>query len=585
MSRRSGAVHVATTTRVYKGRVYQTHLLRRTYRDGGRVRHQTLGNLSHLPPDLIETIRRRLRGDSSPDSRPWEIVRTLPHGHVLAALGTLTSVGLESILASRPSRERSLVIAMIVARILQPASKLATARALQEETATTSLGLELGLGQERIGERELYIALDWLLERQTRIENKLARKHLSEGTLILYDVTSSYYTGHRSGLVQFGYNRDGKQGFPQIVYGLLCNAEGCPVAIEVFAGNTADSKTLTNQITKVQRRFGVHRVVFVGDRGMITSRRIDEELRGVDGLDWITALRADTIRLLAEQGVIQPSLFDQRDLAEVVSPEFPDERLIVCRNPLLAAERARKRAELLAATERQLDEIVVATRRARKPLSGQAKIGLRVGRVLNRHKVGKHFELTIGDDSFSYRRNETRIAAEAELDGIYVIRTSVRPEVLTSADTVRAYKDLSTVERAFRSLKTVDLKVRPIFHWLDDRIRAHVFLCMLAYYIEWQMREKLAPLLFDDHQPDEAEATRVSIVQPAPRSEAARAKDKTKQTEDGLPVHSFRTLLADLGTLAKNCVRVRGESGSQFYELTQPTRLQQRALDLLGVTL
>ncbi len=352
----------------------------------------------------------------------------------------------------------------------------------------------------------------------------------------------------------------------------------------MFAGNTADSKTLTNQITKVQRRFGVHRVVFVGDRGMITSRRIDEELREVDGLDWITALRADTIRLLAEQGVIQPSLFDERDLAEVVSPEFPDERLIVCRNPLLAAERARKRAELLAATERQLDEIVVATRRARKPLSGQAKIGLRVGRVLNRHKVGKHFELTIGDDSFSYRRNDTRIAAEAELDGIYVIRTSVRPEVLTSADTVRAYKDLSTVERAFRSLKTVDLKVRPIFHWLDDRIRAHVFLCMLAYYIEWQMREKLAPLLFDDHQRDEAEATRASIVQPAPRSEAARAKDKTKQTEDGLPVHSFRTLLAELGTLAKNCVRIRGESGSQFYELTQPTQLQQRALDLLGVT-
>jgi transposase len=474
---------------------------------------------------------------------------------------------------------------MIVARILQPASKLATARSLQEETATTSLGLELSLGPERIGEQELYGALDWLLERQTRIENKLAGKHLSEGTLILYDVTSSYYTGHRSGLIQFGYNRDGKRGFPQIVYGLLCNAEGCPVAIEVFAGNTADSKTLSAQITKVRRRFGVHRVVFVGDRGMITSRRIDEELRGVNGLDWITALRADTIRLLAEQGIIQPSLFDERDLAEVVSPEFPDERLIVCRNPLLAAERARKRAELLAATERQLDEIVTATRRAQKPLSGQAKIGLRVGRVLNRHKVGKHFELTIDDDSFSYRRNEARIAAEGELDGIYVIRTSVKPEALTSEDTVRAYKDLSTVERAFRSLKTVDLKVRPIFHWLDDRIRSHVFLCMLAYYVEWHMREKLAPLLFDDHERAEAEATRDSIVQPAPRSEAARAKDKTKQTADGLPVHSFRTLLADLGTLAKNSVRVQGESGSAFYELTRPTPLQQRALELLGIAL
>ena len=518
MARRAGGVHVATTTRVYKGRVYQTHLLRRTFREDGKVKHQTLGNLSHLPPDLIETIRRRLRGEGSEDSKPWQIVRSFPHGHVLAVLGTLRSVGLESILASRSSRESSLVVAMIVARILQPASKLAAARSLQEETATTSLGLELGLGQDRIDEQELYGALDWLLERQTRIENKLAGKHLSEGTLILYDVTSSYYTGHRSELVQFGYNRDGKRGSPQIVYGLLCNAEGCPIAIEVFAGNTSDPKTLGAQVRKVRHRFGVQRVVFVGDRGMITSRRIDEELRGVDGLDWITALRADTIRLLAEQGVIERSLFDERDLAEVVSPDFPDERLIVCRNPLLAAERARKRDELLAATERQLDEIVIATKRAKSPLSGQAKIGLRIGRVLNRHKVGKHFELVISDNGFSYERKKDQIAAEAELDGIYVIRTSVKAENLTSEDTVRAYKDLSTVERAFRCIKTVDLKVRPIFHWLDDRIRAHVFLCMLAYYVEWHMREKLASLLFDDHEREAAEATRTSVVQPAPRS-------------------------------------------------------------------
>jgi transposase len=585
MSRRSGAVHVATTTRAYKGRVYQSHLLRRTYREGGKVKHQTLGNLSHLPPDLIETIRCRLRGESSADSRPWEILRTFPHGHVLAVLGTLKSLGMETILASRTSRERSLVIAMMAARILQPASKLATARALQEETATTSLGLELGLGPERIDEQELYGALDWLLEHQIRIENKLARQHLSEGTLILYDVTSSYYTGHQSSLIKFGYNRDGKRGFPQIVYGLLCNAAGCPVAIEVFAGNVADTKTLGAQITKVRQRFGVHRVVFVGDRGMITSRRIDEELRGIDGLDWITALRADTIRLLADQGVIQQSLFDERDLAEVVSPDFPGERLLVCRNPLLAAERARKRSELLAATERLLDEVVKATQRARNPLSGRAAIGLRVGRVLNRFKVGKHFKVTINDGSFAYSRNQSRIAAEAKLDGIYVIRTSVKPDAFTADNAVRAYKDLSTVERAFRCLKTVDLKIRPIFHWLDDRIRAHVFLCMLAYYVEWHMREKLAPLLFDDHERDEVEATRASIVQPAPRSDAARAKDRTKQTEDGLPVHSFRTLLADLGTLGKNRVQVRGESGSEFYELTRPTALQQRAFDLLGVSL
>jgi transposase len=585
MSRRSGTVHVATTTRVYKGHVYETHLIRRTYREGGKVKHQTLGNLSHLPPDLIDTIRRRLRGESPAGSSPWEILRTFPYGHVRAALGTVQRLDLESILASRPSRERSLVVAMIVARILQPASKLATARALQEETATTSLGLELDLGPDRIQESELYDALDWLLKRQTRIENKIAKKHLSEGTLILYDVTSSYYTGRRSELVQFGYNRDGKRGFPQIVYGLLCNGDGCPVAIEVFAGNTSDPKTLKNQIAKVRQRFGVKRVVFVGDRGMITSRRIDEELRGVDGLDWITALRADTIRLLAEQGVIQPSLFDERDLAEIVSRDFPNERLIVCRNPLLAAERARKRVELLAATEADLNEIVAATRRARNRLSGRDKIGLRVGRVRDRHKVGKHFEITISDDSFSYSRKETQIAEEAELDGIYVIRTSVKPEDFTSEDTVRAYKDLSTVERAFRSLKTVDLKIRPIFHWLDDRIRAHVFLCMLAYYVEWHMRERLAPLLFDDHARDEAETMRASIVQRAPRSEAALDKDMSKQTEDGLPVHSFRTMLADLGTLAKNRVRVKGGDGSTFYVLTQPTALQQRALDLLGVTL
>jgi hypothetical protein len=583
MPTRSGSVHVATTTRLYKGRVYQTHLLRRTYREGGKVKHQTLGNLSHLPADLIETIRRRLRGDS-PDFHPFQILRTFPHGHVLAALGTLQRLDLESILGSRPSRERTLVVAMLVARILQPASKLATARALQEETATTSLAIELGLGSDRIEERELYEALDWLLARQTRIENKLAHKHLYDGTLVLYDVTSSYYTGRRSKLIHFGYNRDGKRRFPQIVYGLLCNAHGCPVAVEVFAGNTPDSKTLSAQIAKVRSRFGVQRAVFVGDRGMITSRRIDEEMRGVEGLDWITALRADSIRLLAERGVIQPSLFDERDLAEVDSPDFPGERLVVCRNPLLAAERARKRTELLAATERELEKIAAATTRARNPLSGRDQIGLRVGRVLNRHKVGKHFVLTIADDGFSYARNEARIAEEAALDGIYVIRSSVKPDAFAAEDTVRAYKALSSVEQAFRSFKTVDLKVRPIFHWLDDRIRGHVFLCMLAYYVEWHMREKLAPLLFDDHEREEAESKRTSIVQPAPRSEAAQAKDASKRTADGLPVHSFRTLLADLATLAKNRVRVGDESSSEFYELTHASAVQQRALELLGVT-
>jgi transposase len=581
MASRSGAVHVATTKRTYKGRVYETHLLRRTYRDGDQVKHQTLGNLSHLPPDLIETIRRRLRGDPSESSGPWEILRSFPHGHVAAALGMLKALGLDTLLASRPDRERSLVVAMIVARILQPGSKLATTRALREETATTSLGLELGLGA--VEDEELYDALDWLLQRQTRIETKLAKKHLSDGTLVLYDASSSYYTGRRSTLSQFGYSRDGKRGFPQIVYGLLCNGEGCPVAIEVFPGNTADSKTLGKQVAKVRQRFGVGRVVFVGDRGMITSRRIDDELRDVEGLDWISALRADSIKLLASQGVIQPSLFDERDLAEVTSPDYPGERLVVCRNPLLAEERARKRTELLAATEKELEKIAAATRRAREPLRGAAKIGLKAGSVLNRHKVGKHFELTIRDDEFSYCRNAARIAEESTLDGIYVIRTSASAEAFDSVGTVRAYKDLSKVERAFRSIKTVDLKVRPIFHWLDDRIRAHVFLCMLAYYVEWHMRRKLAPVLFDDHERDEAEALRGSIVSPAPRSEAAQAKDQKKRTEDGLPVHSFRTLLTDLGTLAKNRVRLRGTPGSELEVLTQPTALQERVFSLLGV--
>lgn len=582
MPSRNGAVHVATTTRAYKGRVYQTHLLRRTYRDAGKVKHQTLGNLSHLPPDLIETIRRRLHGEP-PAEGPWQILRSLPHGHVVAVLGTLRQIGLEHTLASRASRERSLVVAMIVARVLSPASKLATARTLRAETAASSLSLELDL--QDVAEDELYAALDWLAQRQQKIETQLSRKHLQDGSLVLYDVSSSYYTGHGGSLVQFGYNRDGKNGYPQIVYGLLCNAEGCPVAVEVFAGNTADPKTLEKQIEKVRQRFGLRRVVLVGDRGMLTSKRIDEELRGIEGLDWISALRADNLQKLAEQGIIPRSLFDERDLAEVTSPDYPGERLIVCRNPLLAEERARKREELLRATEKQLDKIVAATQRAQRPLRGQAAIGLRVGKVRNRYQVGKHFVLEIREEGFSYRRDTTKITAEAALDGLYVIRTSVLAETLSSSETVRAYKDLSKVERAFRCLKTVDLKVRPIYHWLDERIRAHVFLCMLAYYVEWHVRQRLMPILFDDHEREAAEQERPSIVAPAPRSAAAVEKDFSKHTATGEPVHSFRTLLADLATLCKNRVQVVGTDSPPFYVLTQPTPLQQQVLELLGLTL
>jgi len=580
MPSRNGPVHVATTRRTYKGKVYQTHLLRRTYREGGKVKHQTLGNLSHLPADLIDTIRRRLQGEPGPPSS-WSIVRTFPHGHVAAVLGTLRNLDLERLLGTRHCRERDVVVAMMVARILSPASKLATARRLREETASSSLALELGL--EEVADKELYEALDWLLARQRRIENKLAKRHLHDGTLVLYDVSGSYYTGRRSELVQFGHPRDGKKGFPQIVYGLLCNSEGCPVAIEVFAGNTADPNTLGPQIAKVRKRFGVRRVVMVGDRGMITHRRIEEELRGVEGLDWITALRADTIKKLATQGLIQPSLFDERDLAEIESPDFPGERLLVCRNPLLADERARKREELLVATEKKLDEIVAATTRARRALRGKERIGLRVGKVVNQYRVGKHFMLEMEDTRFSYRRDETKIREEAALDGIYVIRTSAGSDAFDPQSAVRAYKDLSKVERAFRSMKTMDLKVRPIYHWLDTRIRAHVFLCMLAYYLEWHMRQKLAPILFDDDEKEAADRSRRSIVAPAKRSAAAQQKDATKRTVDDYPVHSLQTLLDDLATLAKNRVRL-DDSQAEFYQLTEATPVQQHAFNLLHVT-
>jgi transposase len=581
MPARNGSVHVATTTRNYKNKVYQTHLLRRTYREGGKVKHQTLGNLSHLPADLIDTIRRRLRGEPPEDGGPWEILRSLPHGHVVAVLQTIERIGLDNVLASRPSRQRALAVALIVARILKPGSKLSTVRALRQETATTSLSLELGL--QDVTEREVYEAIDWLQQRQRRIENKLAKKHLQDGTLLLYDVSSSYYTGRKPDLVQFGYNRDRKRGFPQIVYGLLCNGQGCPVSVEVFQGNTADPRTLCSQIAKVRKRFGVRRVVFVGDRGMLTSRRIDEELRGVEGLDWISALRTDGIKKLVSHGAIELSLFDERDLAEVSSPDFPGERLVVCRNPLLADRRAKKRAELLEASEKKLDTIVAATQRKKRPLRGKDKIGLRVGKVLGKYKVGKHFVLDISDESFSYRRHEAKISEESALDGIYVVRTSVPPEVVSSEDAVRAYKDLAKVERAFRSMKTVDLKVRPIYHWLDDRIRGHVFLCMLAYYVEWHMRRRLAPILFDDHQRAEAEQSRESVVTAAPRSRAARRKDFQKRTETGTAVESFQTLLDNLGTLTKNHVHLPGSEGAEFYVLAQPTPLQHRALTLLEV--
>jgi hypothetical protein len=557
------------------------YLLRESYREDGRVKNRTLANLSGLPIEQIEAIRGVLKGETLvPADKAFEIQRSTPHGHAAAVMGIARKLGLDQMLDRRPSRERDLVMAMIAARVLHPGSKLATARGLSKQTRASTLGEMLGL--ERVDEDELYDAMDWLIERQPSIEKKLAKKHLRDGSLVLYDLSSSYYTGHCCSLAKFGHNRDGKRGVPQINYGLLCDRDGCPIATEVFDGNTADPATVATQIAKLRERFGLERVILVGDRGMLTSARIREELADVDGLDWITALRSEAIRKLVNAGDVDRSLFDERDLAEITSPDFPGERLVVCRNPLLADERARKREDLLRATEKELDKIVAATRRAARPLKGKEAIGLRVGKVLGKRKVGKHFVLTITDDGFAYRRDDAKIAAEANLDGLYVIRTSVEAKAMTAEETVAAYKSLSSVERAFRSLKTVDLKVRPIHHWLARRVRAHVFLCMLAYYVEWHMRRALAPILFDDDDRLGAEVKRRSVVAPAQRSDSALRKDRTKRTPDGDPVHSFRTLLDDLATLTKNRVR----SGAATFDLlATPTAVQSQAFRLLQLTL
>lgn len=560
-------------------------LLREGWREGKKVRKRTLANLTKWPAGLVEGLRLLLRGGTAVPKfdEAFEVVRSRPHGHVAAVLGTLRRVALERLIAPQPSPQRSLVVAMVVARILDPRSKLATARGLGEETRWSTLG-EL-LEVPSADEEALYAAMDWLVPRQPEIEAKLAKRHLEEGALVLYDVSSTYLEGHTCPLAHWGHSRDGKRDKLQIVFGLLCNREGCPVAVEVFKGNTGDPMTLASQLHKLKERFGLSRVVLVGDRGMITEARIREELKPVQGLDWVTALRAPTIRQLVEAGEIQLSLFDERDRAEIQSSEYPDERLIVCRNPFLAEERAQKREALLQATERELDKIVAATGRTKRRLKGQDRIGLRVGKVLNRFKVGKHFILTITEESFSYQRDAVRIAEEAALDGIYVIRTSVSKEELDTEEIVRAYKDLTGVERAFRSYKTVDLKVRPIYHYLANRVRAHVFLCMLAYYIEWHMRKALAPLLFDDHDKASGQALRGSVVVPAEPSPKAQRKAQTKRTEEGLPVHSFQTLLADLATIIKNRIQPKIPGVEAFDQVTRPTPLQQQALDLLRVRL
>jgi transposase len=557
-------------------------LLRESYREGGKVKKRTLLNLSDWPADRVAGFKMLLKGGTviPQDQQAITITRSLPHGHVAAALGTARKIGLDRLLGPDGNRCRDLVLALVVSRLLEPGSKLAAARALSPETASSSLSQQLGLGM--VDEDELYTALDWLAVRQPAIERALARNHITGGTLVLYDVSSSYMEGRCCPLAQYGYNRDRKRGKLQIVYGLLCAPNGCPVAIEVFEGSTADPMTLTFQVSKLKERFALDHVVLVGDRGMITQARISEDLSQV-GLDWITALRAPAIKALRDAGALQMSLFDERDMASITSPDFPGERLIVCRNRALAAERARKREELLAATERELARIAAAVGRKRQPLRGTAKIGLAVGAVLDKHKMAKHFTLDIDDDRFGLTRKTEAIAAEAALDGIYVVRTSLPSTALDDAGTVRSYKSLSLVERAFRCLKTVDLQIRPVYHWLAERVRAHVFLCMLAYYVEWHMRQLLAPMLYDDTDKEVAEAQRASVVAKAERSPAAVAKQTTGRTEDGLPVHSFRTLLADLATLTRNTLVTAIDPERPFTLTARPTALQQKALDLLGL--
>ena len=557
-------------------------LLRETYRQNGRFCKRTLCNLSHWPTATVEGLRGVLKGGTviPAGHDAFTVIRSLPHGHVAAAVGIARKIGLEGILGPDGNRCRDLVLAMLIGRILDPVSKLATARALSPATASSSLGEALGLGD--VDDDELYAALDWLLVRQPAIEAILGKRHLTNGMLVLYDVSSSYMEGRCCPLAKRGYSRDGKKGTLQIVYGLLCASDGCPVAIEVFDGNTGDPKTLAPQIEKLRQRFHLDRVVLVGDRGMITEARIAEDLKAA-GLDWITALRAPAIKELLNSGALQLTLFDRRDMAAITSPDFPGERLIVCRNPDLAAERTRKREDLLAATEKDLSSIKVAVERKRNPARGSTEIALKVGEVLNAHKMKKHFDLKITDAAFSFARKTDAITAETATDGIYIVRTSLAEDTLGDADTVRSYKSLSLVERGFRCIKTVDLHVRPVYHWLEDRVRAHVFLCMLAYYLEWHMRQKLAPMLFDDTDKEEAETRRRSVVAQAQRSKSATKKQATGLTEDGLPVHSFQSLLADLATLARNTITTAITPHYPLTVLTRPTPVQQKALDLLGI--
>ena len=560
-------MHVVTNRRQGAQREYVTHLLRRSYREGGKVKNETLANLSHLPEEVIELIRGALAGRRYLDAEgAFAIERSLPAGHVQAALAMARRLELARMLDRAPSRERDLCLAMICQQALRPGSKLAAARALSQST----LGSQLGL--EGADEDDLYAALDWLLERQARIEDRLARRHLTDGELVLYDVSSSYFEGRNCPLAKLGYSRDGKRGTPQIVYGLLCDRPGRPIAVEVFSGELHDDKTLPSQLAKLTTRFALKRVIVVCDRGMITKANL-ELLADSEGVGWITALKAPQIKKLVATGALQLSLFDQTNLAEISGDDYPGERLVVCRNPLVAAERTRKRNELLAATERALNAI--AERVTRGTLTGADQIGLAVGPALKRHRMNKHFEIQITDTAFAFARKTQQIEAEAALDGFYVLRTSVGADTLPTDDVVRAYKGLEQVERAFGTFKGPELEIRPIHHRLADRVRAHVLLCMLAYYLTWHLREAWTPLLFKDEQPP----ITPDPVAKATRSTAAHQKAQTKRTTNDEPCHSYRSLIAELATLTRNTIRLPGAQAT-FDKHAEPTPLQARALDL-----
>ena len=552
-------------------------LLREGWREGKRVRKRTIANLTNWPKEKVEALRRLLKGEKMVGATEAFVIEScVPHGHVQAVLGTIKKIGLDRIISSRRSRERDLVVGMIAERLIYPCSKLATSRLWN----TSTLAEELGIGDA--SEDELYEAMDWLLDRKERIEKKLASMHLSERALVLYDVSSSYYEGSKCELAYFGHNRDGKKGRPIIVYGMLTDGGGRPVAVEVYPGNTGDPTTVPDQIDKLRNRFGFQRVVLVGDRGMLTQTQIDK-LKEYPGIGWISALRSGAIRNLIDGGVLQMSLFDERNLAEISSPEFPDERLVACYNPILAAQRRDKREKLLAATERELGKIAREVGRRKKKILGKAEIGQKVGRVINRFKVAKHFKVVIGEGTFSFERNEATIGRESELDGIYVIRTSEHSGKMSASEAVRSYKRLEHVEQAFRSIKGLDILIRPIFHRIDRRVRAHIFLCMLAYYVEWHMRKALAPLLFEEENLEEQRKATDPVL-PAQPSINVKKKKRARLTSEGLRIHSLRTLLAELSTLCRNRCRFRHEpSGSVFYQLTEPTPLQKKAFQLLGL--